>query len=92
MITGIQDDKGFGLVQALSTWGDLIPSKIIKGDKIEEGDVLIGISSSGIHSNGLTLARKALEVKDNIHRYYKELGRTLGEELLRDQHISTLRK
>lgn len=80
MINGVQDDRGFDL--AGSALGIIDPSKVIKGDKIEEGDVLIGISSSGIHSNGLTLARKALKVKDNIRKYYKELGRTLGEELL----------
>jgi phosphoribosylformylglycinamidine cyclo-ligase len=59
--------------------------KIIDGKKIEEGDVLIGISSNGLHTNGYSLARKAffatagLKVQD----YVKPLGCTVGEELLK---------
>lgn len=84
MIKGVKD-KGFDL--AGSALGIVHPSKVIKGDKIQEGDVLIGISSSGIHSNGLTLARTALNVNENIHRRYEELSRTLGDELLEPTSI-----
>jgi phosphoribosylformylglycinamidine cyclo-ligase len=64
--------------------------RIIVGQYIEPGDLVIGIESNGIHSNGLTLARKALGLIDNYSRlneYSAELGRTLGEELLRPTNI-----
>ena len=85
MVNSVKDDMGFDL--AGSALGIVNPSKVITGDKIKEGDVLIGISSSGIHSNGLTLARKVLNVKENVHKFYDELGRTLGEELLEPSSI-----
>lgn len=58
--------------------------KIIDGSKIKCGDTLIGIPSSGLHSNGYSLARKVLlEVGGlSLDSYVEELGRTLGEELL----------
>jgi phosphoribosylformylglycinamidine cyclo-ligase len=58
--------------------------KIIDGSKIIEGDVLIGVPSSGIHSNGYSLVRKVFfDYKNyNIDQYVEELGCTLGEELL----------
>lgn len=66
-------------------------SKMIDGSKIKEGDVIIGIPSSGIHSNGYSLVRKvffdrlAMKVTD----YVEELGETLGEALLRPTKIYT---
>lgn len=80
IIKSAKDDKGFDL--AGSALGIVSPSTVITGNRLREGDVLIGISSSGIHSNGLTLARDVLRVEDNIHKHYDELGKTLGEELL----------
>jgi len=58
--------------------------KIITGEKIKPGDVLIGLPSSGIHSNGYSLVRKiCFDVKQfNVDTYIPELGRNLGEELL----------
>lgn len=56
---------------------------LIDGSKIQDGDVLIGIASSGIHSNGYSLVRKVFNMKeDALQTYYESLGKTLGEALL----------
>ena len=59
-------------------------SKLLDGQKIEAGHTLIGLPSSGCHSNGFSLVRKVI-IKDNhldLHEFYPEFGKTLGEELL----------
>ncbi len=57
--------------------------KIIDNSKIEIGDKVIGIASSGVHSNGFSLVRKVFDVnEENVNKYYEELGMTLGESLL----------
>ena len=63
--------------------------KIIDGSKIKEGDILIGIPSSGIHSNGYSLVRKVFFSHKNydINQYVEELGTRLGEELLKPTRI-----
>lgn len=59
-------------------------SRIIDGSLIQDGDIIIALSSSGIHSNGYSLARKVLLEKAGLklEQYIDELGKTLGEELL----------
>jgi len=57
--------------------------KIIRGKTIAIGDAIIGLPSSGLHTNGYSLVRKIFgEAKSALDTYYPELGRTLGEELL----------
>lgn len=58
--------------------------KIITGEKVKPGDAIIGLPSSGVHSNGYSLVRKiCFDVKKfSVDTYIPELGRTLGEELL----------
>lgn len=56
---------------------------IITGADLKAGDVLIGMASSGVHSNGFSLVRKIFEMtKESLDTYYDELGKTLGEALL----------
>lgn len=56
---------------------------LIDGKDLKAGDVLIGIASSGVHSNGFSLVRKVFDMtKESLDTYYKELDKTLGEALL----------
>ena len=64
--------------------GAVEKSKLLNGQSIAAGQTLIGLPSTGCHSNGYSLVRKVLlkDAKLNVHEFYPEFGKTLGEELL----------
>lgn len=76
--------EGFGFDLAGMCVGIVELDKIIDGREIGEGDIVIGLESSGIHSNGLTLARKVLldKAKLDLFKPVEGLDKPLGEELL----------
>jgi phosphoribosylformylglycinamidine cyclo-ligase len=87
IIKGVQPGLGFDLVGAAI--GHVAPSQIITGERVAAGDIIIGVRSNGIHSNGLTLARRLFLDEANLgldHKFDK-LDVTLGEELLKPTHI-----
>ena len=61
---------------------------IITGENLKAGDVLIGMASTGVHSNGFSLVRKIFDMtKESLDTYYDELGTTLGEALIAPTRI-----
>ena len=61
---------------------------MITGENIKPGDALIGIASTGVHSNGFSLVRKVFDMsRESLDTYYDELGKTLGEALIEPTRI-----
>ncbi len=87
MIQGTRAGYAFDLVGTCV--GTVHPERVIVGQNIRPGDCVVGIASSGVHSNGLTLARRVLfdRAKLKATDYLPELARTVGEELLTPTHI-----
>lgn len=70
------------------TVGVVDKKDIITGEILKAGDVLIGMASTGVHSNGFSLVRKIFKMdKETLNTYHEELGKTLGEALLAPTRI-----
>ena len=83
---GLYSDNEYDL--AGFSVGVVDKEKIINPDNIKEGDIVIGLASSGVHSNGFSLVRKIFNVNEsNLREYREELGMTLGEALLEPTKI-----
>lgn len=84
---GVYDEEEYDI--AGFAVGVVEKSKVVTGEKIEEGDVLIGLASNGIHSNGYSLVRKILleQHQLNLHEKYEPLTEILGVELLKPTRI-----
>jgi phosphoribosylformylglycinamidine cyclo-ligase len=87
MLKGVRPGRSFDLVG--TAMGLVETGRIILGSDIVPGDVVVGLRSSGLHSNGFSLVRKVLieQAKLPLDGQVPELGCTLGEELLRPTHI-----
>ncbi len=87
IVVGARPGRGFDL--AAAAVGLVRLDRVIVGRDIAEGDLLIGVESNGIHSNGLTLARRVLfdRAGYDVTTVLPELGHPIGEELLRPTHI-----
>lgn len=84
---GMYDEEEYDL--AGFAVGACEKSKLVTGENIAKGDVVIGLASSGIHSNGYSLVRKVLlqDGKKDLHAFDETLGCKLGEELLKPTRI-----
>ena len=83
---GMMEEEDYDL--AGFTVGVVDRKKVIDGSRLQAGDVLLGVLSSGVHSNGFSLVRKVFGVnEENVNQYYSELGSTLGETLLAPTRI-----
>ncbi len=85
---GLMPEEGYDL--AGFAVGVCDKKDMITGESLKAGDILIGMASTGVHSNGFSLVRKVFEkelTKEGLDTYYEELGKTLGETLLAPTRI-----
>jgi phosphoribosylformylglycinamidine cyclo-ligase len=87
VIAGIHPGEGIDLVGTCV--GIVSLDRMILGQEMEAGDIVVGLASSGIHSNGLTLARRALFTAGGLRpdQHVEELSRSVGEEILEPTRI-----
>ena len=87
MIRGAPGGHGFDLVG--TAVGTVPLNQILTGKETKDGDIIVGLRSSGVHSNGLSLARRIFfeTLKWDVGKKMDELGRTIGEELLEPTRI-----
>jgi phosphoribosylformylglycinamidine cyclo-ligase len=87
MLRGARPGRAFDLVGTCI--GTVALDRVIAGARVREGDVLLGLESSGVHSNGFTLARRALVGQGGVRYedHVPELGTTLADELLKPTRI-----
>jgi len=87
MIRGVRPGYAFDLVGACVGRVDL--DEILVGRDTEDGDAIVGLRSTGVHSNGLSLARRVFfdQLQWNTDKYVSEIGRSIGEELLEPTRI-----
>jgi phosphoribosylformylglycinamidine cyclo-ligase len=87
MIAGLNPGEGIDLMGTCV--GTVALDRMILGEQMAAGDVVVGLASSGIHSNGLTLARRALFELGGLQpdQHDEDLGRSVGEELLEPTRI-----
>ena len=84
----IKDMEKPTLVSGTDGVGVVDEKDLITGENLKPGDVLIGMASSGVHSNGFSLVRKVFDMTaESLNTYYDELGATLGETLLAPTRI-----
>jgi phosphoribosylformylglycinamidine cyclo-ligase len=87
MLRGAREGSGLDLVGMAV--GIVPDGGLIDGSKVRPGDVLLGVASTGVHSNGLSLARSVLSRKLRLEEYVAELGGTVGDVLLEPTRIYT---
>ena len=77
-----------GCVQSEAALIGVDKKDLLTGEALKPGDVLIGMASTGVHSNGFSLVRKVFDMtKESLDTYYEELGTTLGEALIAPTRI-----
>lgn len=78
---GVYSENDYDLAGTIV--GVVDKAKVIDGKKVKKGDVLVGVASTGLHTNGYSLARKTILSQYRVDSYAEELGETAGEALLK---------
>ena len=78
---GLYEKNDFDLAGAIV--GVVDKKNILKAKNVKSGDVLVGLKSNGLHTNGYSLVRKIFDTKKQLNKFYKEFNNTLGMELLK---------